>query len=206
MKLAMSSELYWLTLVAVVFSAVSGALEAGTKRYDVFGVIMVSIATALGGGSVRDILLDRKVFWIANQDYLILVILAALVVFLLDRWFSFSKKIFIWPDAMGLATFTLAGTLVALNVQAPWLVASFMGVITGVVGGVIRDVLCNEEPVVFGGSLYATPAWGGALFFILLLHLNVDLDIAILAAGSAIFIVRILAIRFNLSLPRFKAR
>lgn len=201
-----SSILYWLTLVAVFFSAVSGAMEAGNKRFDLFGVVIVAIAAALGGGSLRDVLLDRNVFWVVNQDYLILAIIAAVLIFVVARWQSFSRKIFLWPDAMGLASFTIAGTLVALVLDTPWLVASFMGVITGVMGGVFRDVLCNEEPIVFGSTLYATPAWMGALVLILLLEYKVDINIAVSLAGGLIFIVRLLAIYFQLSLPKFRAK
>ena len=196
--------LYWVTQTAVAFSAMSGVLEAGKKRFDVFGMIMIAIATALGGGSLRDILLDRTVFWINDQTYLWVTLAVALLTFFVARWFSLSSRIFLLPDAIGLATFTLAGTMVAWSMGMPWLVASFMGVVTGVVGGIFRDVLCNEEPLVFQGTLYATVAWLGAMIFTGLLYLKVDTTLAAGLSGGFIFVIRLLAIQFNLGLPKFK--
>ncbi len=108
------------------------------------------------------------------------------------------------PDAAGLATFGIAGTLVSLMVGAPWLVASFMGVMTGTMGGIFRDVLCNELPIVFQSPLYATVSWGGSLLFIGLVYLQMDITLAATIAGLFIFSSRLLALRFNLSLPKFR--
>jgi len=115
-------------------------------------------------------------------------------------------NLFLIPDAAGLALFTVAGTKVALGLEVPWFVASFMGVVTGVMGGVLRDVLCNEEPLVFQGTLYATVAWLGALLLILALHFNFDPVVSSLAVGIFIFVVRLLAIRWNIGLPKFRNR
>ena len=121
-------------------------------------------ATALGGGTVRDVLLDRTVFWISDQTYLLVAIVTTLVIFFAVRGLKLPQRLFLIPDAIGLALFTIAGTQIALQWHAPWLVASLLGVITGVVGGVLRDVLCNEVPLIFvRGELYASAAWAGAL-------------------------------------------
>lgn len=196
--------LYWVTLIAVAVSAMSGVLEAGKKRFDVFGMMIIAIATALGGGSLRDLLLDRTVFWINDQVHLWVALAAALTTFVIARWFAFSARVFLLPDAVGLAAFTIAGTMVALALDTPWLVASFMGVITGVMGGVFRDVLCNEEPLVFQGTLYATAAWLGAFLFIGLLQLGVNTTVSVLLSGGFIFLLRVLAISFDLGLPKFR--
>jgi uncharacterized membrane protein YeiH len=103
-----------------------------------------------------------------------------------------------------LATFGVAGTLVSLMAGAPALTASFMGVMTGIMGGIFRDVLCNEQPVVFSSPLYATVSWVGSLLFIGLLYLNIDITISAICAGSAIFISRLLAIHYSISLPKFR--
>lgn len=196
--------LSWVTLIAVAVSAISGVLEAGKKRFDLFGMIIIAIATALGGGSLRDLLLDRPVFWVHDPVYLWVAMGAAVLSFIIARWFSFSPRLFQLPDAIGLALFTMAGTMVALALETPWLVASFMGVITGVMGGVLRDVLCNEEPLVFQGTLYATAAWLGALLFIGLLQLGMATTLAVILSGGVIFGLRVLAIQFNLGLPKFR--
>ena len=197
-------SLYWITMIAVIVSSASGVLKAGFKQFDLFGVIIIAIATGLGGGSLRDMLLDREVFWIRDQGFFIASLCSAIVIFLSARLIVIPPRFFLVADAAGLATFGIAGTLVSLMVGAPWLVASFMGVMTGTMGGIFRDVLCNEPPVVFQSPLYATVSWAGSLFFIVLLYINLEVTIAASIAGLSIFIARLLAIYFNISLPRFR--
>ncbi len=196
-------SLYGITLVAVVVSSASGVLKAGYKRFDLFGVVIIAITTGLGGGSLRDMLLDRPVFWVADQSYFIASLASALIIFLLARVRRITADAFLIPDAAGLAAFGVAGTLAALMSGAPWLVASFMGVMTGTMGGVFRDVLSDEPPLVFQSTLYATVCWAGSLLFILLLEAGMGVTPAALLAGCSIFVARLLAIRYNLTLPRF---
>jgi uncharacterized membrane protein YeiH len=197
-------SLYWITLIAVIVSSTSGVLKAGFKQFDLFGVIIIAVATGLGGGSLRDMLLDREVFWIRDQAFFIASLGSAIIIFILARMVAIPQKFFLIPDAAGLATFGIAGTLVSLMVGTPWLVASFMGVMTGTMGGVFRDILSNEQPVVFQSPLYATVSWGGSLAFIALLNIGVDVTVSAVVAGLTIFISRLLAIKFNLSLPKFR--
>lgn len=107
-------------------------------------------------------------------------------------------------DAAGLATFGISGTLVSIMVGAPWLVASFMGVMTGTMGGIFRDVLSNDTPVVFQSPLYATVSWGGSLLFIGLIYLQLDISYAAIFSGLCIFVTRLLAICYKISLPKFR--
>jgi uncharacterized membrane protein YeiH len=198
------NSLYWITLLAVIVSSASGVLKAGVKQFDLFGVIIIAVATGLGGGSLRDMLLDRPVFWIQDQIFFIASIASAAVIFFAARLLKISAKHFLIADAAGLATFGIAGTLVSLIVGAPALTASFMGVMTGTMGGIFRDVLCNEQPVVFSSPLYATVSWIGSLIFIGFLYLNVDITTSAIISGSVIFVSRLLAIRYNVSLPKFR--
>lgn len=191
-------------MIAVVVSSASGVLQAGFKKFDLFGVIMIGIVTALGGGSLRDVLLDRDVFWIKDQMFFVASLMSAMVMFLSARLVIIPHRFLLLPDAAGLATFGVAGTLVSLMVGAPWLVASFMGVMTGIMGGIFRDVLCNEPPVIFQSQLYATVSWVGSILFILLLKLNLGIAEAAISAGLFIFAARLLAIYFDLSLPKFR--
>lgn len=201
---ALLENLYWITLLAVIVSSASGVLRAGFKQFDLFGVIIIAIATGLGGGSLRDMLLDREVFWIRDQVYFIASLGSAVVIFIVARLFVVPPRIFLVADAAGLATFGIAGTMVSPMVGVPPLVASFMGVMTGTMGGIFRDVLCGEPPVVFLSPLYATVSWGGSLIFIGLLHYSVDITMAAVIAGLVIFISRMLAIYYNICLPRFR--
>lgn len=204
--LQLENVLFWFTIVAVAVSAISGVLIAGKNHFDLFGMIVIALATALGGGSLRDMLLGKGVFWIQNQLFLIVALCAGVVTFFYARRYRYSLKLFLIPDAMGLATFSIAGTMSALSSGAPWLVASFMGVITGVAGGIIRDTMCNEIPIVFKSTLYATISLFGGLVFIALIRFGLDVALAASSAGILIFLVRLAAIKWGLSLPVFNAR
>ncbi len=201
-----SNNLYWLSLIAVVVSSASGVLKSGFRNFDLFGVVIIAITTGLGGGSLRDMLLDLDVFWIQDQIFFIASLSSAIVIFIGARLISISPKLFLIPDAAGLAAFSIAGTMVALMAGAPWLVASFMGVVTGSMGGIFRDLLCNETPIVFKSPLYATAAWLGSLGFIMLMHYEVDVTIGAIVAGFAIFITRLVALQLNLGLPKFQLK
>lgn len=197
-------NLYWITLIAVIVSSASGVLKAGFKQFDLFGVIIIALATGLGGGSFRDLMLGRAVFWTANEMFFIASLGSAVGMFIIARLMVIPPRFFLVADAAGLATFAIAGTLASLMVGAHWLIASFMGVMTGTMGGILRDILSNEPPVVFQSTLYATISWAGSLAFVGLLALQTDVSVATIIVGTLIFITRLLAIKYNLSLPRFR--
>lgn len=198
------ANLYWITLLAVIVSSASGVLKAGSKQFDLFGVIIIAIATGLGGGSLRDMLLDRDVFWIHDQVFFMASLGSAIAIFIASRILVLPSRFFLIADSAGLATFAISGTLASLMVGAPPLIASFMGVMTGTMGGIFRDILCNEPPVVFHSPLYATVSWAGSLIFIALLHFEQDITFAAIIAGLSIFISRLLAIYYNINLPKFR--
>ncbi len=198
------ANLFWITLLAVIVSSASGVLKAGFKQFDLFGVIIIAIATGLGGGSLRDMLLDRDVFWISDQIFFIASLVSAIIIFIAARLIIVPPRYFLVADAAGLATFAIAGTLVSLMAGVSPFIASFMGVMTGTMGGIFRDVLCNETPVVFTSPLYATVSWLGSLLFIGFLYYGLDTALAAIISGLGIFIARLLAMYFNVSLPRFR--
>ncbi len=202
----MGDLIYVITMSAVAVSAITGVLEAGRKPMDLFGVVLVALTSALGGGTLRDLLLEKPVFWVVDQTYLVAAIAAGVATFVLVRLVRLPANLFLAPDALGLALFTIVGTQVALAHGAPWFVATFLGVVTGVFGGVLRDILCNEVPLVFSGELYATASWAGAMVFIALLHAGLAGSIASLLAMAVIFLTRIAAIYWHLTLPSFTAR
>ena len=203
----MESLLYWIGLVAVSVNALTGVLDAGRKQMDLVGVVMVGSATALGGGTVRDLLLDRTVFWISDQTYLVVALATTVVVFFAVRGLRLPPRLFLIPDAVGLALFTVVGTQVALEWQAPWLVASLLGVITGVLGGVLRDVLCNDVPLIFvRGELYASAAWAGALALIGLQALGLSSVAAAWISMAVVLVARLLAMAFRITLPTYSER
>jgi len=203
----MPELLYWIGLAAVAVNALTGVIEAGRKQMDLIGVVMVGCATALGGGTLRDVLLDRTVFWINDQTYLIVALAATLATFVAVRGLRLPPRLFLIPDAIGLALFTVAGTQIALQLHAPWLVASLLGVITGVVGGVLRDILCNDVPLIFvRGELYASAAWAGALALIGLQAAGLSGVAAAWAAMAIILALRLAAMAFRINLPTYRER
>lgn len=200
--MSLEALLYWVGLSAVAVNALTGVLDSGRKHMDLIGALLVAVATALGGGTVRDLLLDRNVFWIADQTYLMTALGTGLVSFFIIRSFNIAPKWFLIPDAIGLALFTVVGTQIALQWHTPWLAASLLGVITGVLGGVLRDILCNDVPSIFlKGELYGTAAWLGALTLIALQYAGVKPVNAAWIAMGVVLLVRLLAIRFKLTLP-----
>jgi uncharacterized membrane protein YeiH len=152
------------------------------------------------------LILDRPAFWIADQTYLVCALLAGVVTFAVVRLVPLPRNLFLIPDAVGLALFTVVGTQIALLYEVPWLAATFLGVVTGVFGGVLRDMLSNEVPLVFGGELYGTAAWAGALLYVGLWTAGAPAGVAAGCAFACIVIVRLAAIRWRITLPSFAAR
>lgn len=201
----MDSLLYWVGLAAVAVNALTGVLDSGRKQMDLIGALLVGVATALGGGTIRDLLLDRNVFWVVDQTYLVTALGTGFITFFIARSLPLPPKLFLIPDAIGLALFTVVGTQVALQWNTPWLVASLMGVTTGIVGGVLRDILCNDVPLVFlKGELYASAAWIGALTLVALQALGLHAVSTTWIALTVILVIRLLAMRFHLTLPAFR--
>ena len=198
--------IYLLDLCAVAVCAITATLEARRRELDLFGVIVIAVISGIGGGTVRDILLGRlPVYWIHNPIYVVVGMVAGTLTFFLGRRIKLPKNFFLIPDAVGLALFTVIGTSIALKLGTPWLIASLMGVITGVFGGVIRDILCNEVPLIFRTDIYATASLAGALLLILLDHVDVSHNLAILLAMTAIVVIRLAAIRWHIHLPRLRS-
>jgi uncharacterized membrane protein YeiH len=182
-------------------------LETEDKRMDLVGAITVGLATSLGGGTLRDLLLDRPVFWIGDINYLVCGLLTVFGTFALARRVRIRPGLFVIPDAVGLALFTVVGSQIALDYGIHWLPASLLGVITGVFGGMLRDILVNEVPLVMRpGTLYATASWLGALTLIGGLRLGLGEAASALAGGALVLLLRVAAIRYQLSLPTYKSR
>lgn len=207
MLLSTAEVMYWLTMFASVLAGAAAVLDARRKEYDLFGVMIIAFCAALGGGTLRDTLLDRPVFWVVDSSYLLVTWAGALATFFLARRVHLSGHWFVIPDAAALGLYTIAGTQAALAFGADWLIASFMGVITGVAGGILRDILLNQDPLVFQGQWYATAAWTGSLLYILIMQQQwLPLGTAVLLAGTLIFLLRMAALRWNLSLPRYREK
>ena len=181
----------------VVF-AVSGALAAERHRMDIIGVILIGTITGIGGGTTRDLLLGRTVWWTQNPYELLLCVAAALITYFFIKSDITRGKGMIWSDTLGLACFGVVGCHVALSVGAPFVIAVFMGMVTATGGGVIRDVLTQTQPMILCGELYATAALVGALGYAGLSRLAMPEGVAEVLAFLSTFSLRAAAIIFNI--------
>jgi uncharacterized membrane protein YeiH len=196
--------LYALSLLGVAVFAASGALAAGRKSFDWIGVGVIAVVTAIGGGTLRDLLLDRHpIFWIEDAAYLWVVLAAVVATLLYVRRRRPPEGSLLVADALGLALFTISGAQVAEQQGLPGLIVVTMGAITGAAGGVLRDVLCNEVPLLFGPSdtLYATAAIAGASAYLGLQAAGVERTLAALLGMSVVAGLRLAAIAWQLRLP-----
>jgi uncharacterized membrane protein YeiH len=191
-------------LIAITTEAMSGALAAGRRNMDIFGVAVIAFVTALGGGTIRDVVLGNyPIGWTQHPEYVYLVILAGLATILLARFMHHMKSIFLMLDAMGLVAFSLIGCNVALQLEYPVVVIIMAGMITGICGGILRDVLCNQLPVIFCRELYASVSLFVCILFLAMRSLGVDADLNTLLCFVLGFGFRMLALRFSWKLPTF---
>ena len=184
----------------VVF-AVSGALTAARYRMDVVGFVLIGTIAGIGGGTIRDLLLGRAVWWTQNPSELILCAVASLITFMMMSYVTdikIRKTGMVWADALGLAAFGVVGCHVALGFGAPFVVAVFMGMVTATGGGMMRDVLTNTTPMILGGQLYATAAIAGSLTYASLNYLGTSNILAEWLAFLAAFALRAAAIVYDI--------
>jgi uncharacterized membrane protein YeiH len=197
-----------LEIIGTVAFGASGLIAAARKKLDMVGVVLLVLVTAFGGGTLRDILLNRHpFFWMTNEIWIwVLAALAIATQFLVKaRNVELSAKAIDWPDAIGLGVFAASGTQIALELGHSALIASIMGVITAAFGGLIRDVLIAEIPgLVNDHQLYASLAFVGGLFIWLLEYFKLDPTIATLTGAITIIVLRILAIRLGWRLPAWR--
>jgi uncharacterized membrane protein YeiH len=187
--------------VAVLAAAFSGFAEARNKKMDAVGVFTVAFITAFGGGTLRDVLLDRRpFFWVEHQGYVVLILVLTLIATPLLRLAHrvVPPPLFVVADAIGLGFFSIAGVAVAHELGSPPIVAAMMGVVTGVFGGVLRDVILNEVPMVLrDGRPYALAAFVGCAFYLLVLDTGMPAAAATWVASALIVAVRLIAWRWN---------
>jgi uncharacterized membrane protein YeiH len=198
----MDEILLILTYIAVIASAISGALEARKNELDIVGATTIAFMTAFGGGTIRDLLLGRTpVFWVLDPGLTI----AAFIVGMLSyyRLDHISNRLFTIVDAIGLGLFSILGATYTLQLELSPIIAVLMGVVTGVFGGVLRDLFCNRIPKIFrhNTELYATCSFIGTGVFVLLIWLNISNFLAAIIGAGIIFAMRLAAVRFNMTLP-----
>lgn len=195
-------------VIGTLAFALSGLIEAARKKLDLVGMAMVSGLAAFGGGTLRDILLDRRpFFWVENEIWvwiLILICIGALL-FMRSRHLEPTERAMQWPDAIGLGAFTAGGTQLALNAGVPAVISVIMGVLTAIFGGVLRDIVVNEIPKAFSDHIpYAVIAFTGGWVVVGLNLLNVDAFAAVAIGAIFTIVLRVLALLFGWRLPIWK--
>lgn len=199
--------IYVFSLFGVMVAAASGALEAGRKRFDWVGVTVIALVTSLGGGTTRDVLLGRHpLFWMRDTNYVLVSLIATAIILVYTRFWAPPNRLLLIADALALALFSITGAEVAAQFHSSILVIVLMGAITGSAGGVVRDVLCRQVPMLFQQSeLYATTSVAGILVYVVMqryLHIP-----HLVSSFSGVFVVaalRFAAILWGIQLPVFR--
>ena len=192
-------------LIAITAEAMSGALAAGRRNMDLFGVAVIAFLTALGGGTVRDILLGNfPVTWTQHPSYIYMTLTGGLVTIAIARFMRHLRQLFLVLDAIGLVAFTIIGCNVALELGYEPIVMVMSGITTGIFGGIIRDIMCGRVPQVLRREIYACVSLVVALLYLFLLRQGVGEGVTQLAAFSVGLLLRMVAIRWRVSLPVFR--
>ncbi len=197
-------EITFLLIVEIIGTlafAISGIRLAALKNFDWFGAFIVGLVTAIGGGTIRDLFLSTTPFWMLNYWYLIVTAIALILVILFKKYLvRLDHTVFIF-DTIGLALFVVIGMQKSLDFGFPMWVAIIMGTITGAFGGVLRDILINEEPLIFRKEVYATACLAGGLCYWLIHHLGGSMMLQQITCAGIIIVVRVLSVIYNWSLP-----
>ena len=200
-----TSFIYIIEVIGTCAFAISGIRIASTKKFDWFGAYVVGLATAIGGGTLRDLLINMPPFWMTNGMYLVVTGVALLVTIFFGKYIiNMNNTLFIF-DTIGLGLFVVVGVQKTIAVGYPYWVAVIMGIITGIAGGIIRDIFINEEPLVFRKDIYALACFFGASIFCLCHFFDVNGILSQIACAASVIIIRILAVKYHWSLPVLKS-
>jgi uncharacterized membrane protein YeiH len=195
--------IYVLDILGTFAFAISGALVASNKKLDVFGVIIIAFVTAVGGGMLRDVLINaHPINWIGDLSYLYTIFLAVLFTFLFKSKIGYLSTTLFLFDTIGLSVFTLLGLQKGLAYNLHPLVALIMGMISAVFGGVLRDVLTAKVPLIFEKEIYASACLAGGLIYLVLSYFQVDENINFIISASVVISIRVIAVKFHLELPK----
>lgn len=193
-----------LDVLGTIAFAISGALSAMNRRLDLFGIFIIAFVTAIGGGTVRDILIgNTPVTWMENIVYIYLIGVVTILAIIFRNKLNYLKKSLFLFDTIGLGVFTITGVETGIQNDLDPIISVALGAMTGTFGGVIRDILCNEIPVIFRKEIYATACLIGALAYIIMYDMGIDADIIYIATSLTVISIRLIVVKYHLTLPSF---
>ena len=188
-------------ILGTIAFAISGVLTALNKRMDAFGILIIAFVTAVGGGTLRDLLIDANITWMRNLTFVYVIFGAAVFAVVFRKKLGYIRKSLFLFDTIGIALYTIVGVEKGIAAGFPPLICIALGTMTACFGGVIRDILCNEIPIIFRKEIYATACILGGITYFILLKTTLMEDFIVIISGAIIIIVRSLAVLFKLSLP-----
>lgn len=197
--------IYVIDLAGTFVFALSGLATAANRKFDIFGASIIALVTAVGGGTIRDVLIgSQPVGWMKDLNYLLMIGLSLPVGFFFQRKIMTLRRTLFLFDAIGIGLFTILGLTKTLNAGLSPAIAIMMGTVSAVFGGVLRDVLCNEVPLIFGKEIYASACLSGGILFLVLRHFGLDFHTAMILTMGFIILIRILAVTRHWELPKLK--
>lgn len=197
----MDEIVYILMMIGTFALSISGSLTSMEKRFDAFGVLIIAFVTAVGGGSLRDMIVDREVFWLSDASYIYIIIAGSIFSMIFRKKLNYLRTFLLLFDTIGLALFTILGAEIGLNHNLDFVNSVILATITGVAGGVLRDVLVNEIPVIFKKEIYATISIAGSSLYLFLKSTSLNETLIYLGPIFIIIILRLVVVYFKISLP-----
>ncbi|KGE14512.1 trimeric intracellular cation channel family protein [Sphingobacterium deserti] len=195
------SIIYSIDLLGTMVFAISGAMAANRKHIDIFGAAFTGFVTAIGGGSLRDVFLNLRPVWVDDGNYLIAILIGVTISILANKYLDRLARTLSFFDAIGIGFFCIVGVQKSLSNEASAIASIILGMFSAVMGGVIRDTLMNETPLIFRKEIYATACLSGAILYVVLGLFEVDSTVNAFLSAAIIFVIRLLAVKFKLSLP-----
>jgi uncharacterized membrane protein YeiH len=189
-------------LLGVVAFSISGVLTAMRKELDVFGILIIAFVTSVGGGTLRDVLINVDVSWLTNMTYVYMIVITTIFAIIFRKKLTYLRKSLFLFDTIGIGLYTVVGVEKAISAGLPAVTCIAFGTMSACFGGVIRDILCNEIPVIFRKEIYATACILGGFSYFLLAYFNLPQDLIFIISGSIVITVRISAVVFKIQLPK----
>lgn len=193
--------IYCADLLGTMVFAISGAMAANHSGIDIFGATFTGFVTAIGGGSLRDVFLDTRPIWVDDSNYLVAILAGVIISIVANRQLARLARTLTFFDALGIGFFCVVGVQKSLTYESTQTAAVILGVFSAVMGGVIRDTLMNETPLIFRKEIYATACLAGAIMYMILSSYGVDTAINALVSTLTVSVIRLVAVRYKLSLP-----